>query len=521
MKPKRLAIIGAGSSGLVTLKNALDRLPDWEITCFEKGETTTGVWGNPYPGFVSTSTKYTTQFTSLQKWDCGADPADRPCKGDFFLGDEYGRYLDEFADHFDLRKHIRLGTSVTGIRKADGGWMLEIDDGAPREEIFGKLIICTGLVAKTKPVDTDIPLLRNIDKPPSNNTIVVLGGGESGADIAHRLAAPSLGNRVFLSLKSGVRVSPRYHPIRGVPSDFLRNRLMLSVDRNLRNVIGQKFVEARIHHQERFEKFFGSESDVPEREASIAAKRKYWDGKLTAKAKDQLFNVFHTKSDDFLDDVAEGRISIVGPAVDSGYRNFSTFGGEGTVEIAPDYLCPMIGFVSGLGDISDGEISVKDFHEGCMHVEHDDLFLVGFARPIIGNIPTIAEMQAKYVTSIISGNCPRPAEIASLHAAGQERIQNDFGKLNTAAIHPVEMFPYCDRLARQMGTLPTLKNTGSLKAWMKILLAPASTAHYVDADYDSREISSKKIHSPVLIAFLLIVIKLIEKPLLWLLRPER
>ena len=521
MKTKRLAIIGAGSSGLVTLKNALDRLPDWEITCFEKGQTTTGVWGNPYPGFVSTSTKYTTQFTSLQKWDCGADPADRPCKGDFFLGDEYGRYLDEFADHFDLRKHIRLGTSVTGIRKADGGWMLEIDDGTRREEIFDKLIICTGLVAKTKPVDADIPLLRNIDQPPSDSTIVVLGGGESGADIAHRLAAPSLGNRVFLSLKSGVRVSPRYHPIRGVPSDFLRNRLMLSVDRNLRNVIGQKFVEARIHHQERFEKFFGSESHVPEREASIAAKRKYWDGKLTAKAKGQLFNVFHTKSDDFLDDVAEGRISIVGPAVGSGYQTFNTFDGDESVEVAPDYLCPMIGFVSGLGDISEGKISVTDFHEGCLHVEHDDLFLVGFARPIIGNIPTIAEMQAKYITGIIAGEYPRPPDIRELHTAGQERIRRDFGNLNTAAIHPVEMFPYCDRLTREMGTYPTLRKVGSLRRWARIFLSPASTNQYLDTDFDPEKIDRQKIHSPALITFLLIGIKLIECPLRWLFCPRR
>ena len=39
---KRLAIIGAGSSGLVTLKYALDLLPDWEVTCFEKGNDVRG-----------------------------------------------------------------------------------------------------------------------------------------------------------------------------------------------------------------------------------------------------------------------------------------------------------------------------------------------------------------------------------------------------------------------------------------------------------------------------------------------
>ncbi|MFM2197159.1 MAG: hypothetical protein RLZZ505_591 [Verrucomicrobiota bacterium] len=510
MSAKRLAIIGAGSSGLVTLKNALDRLPGWDITCFEKGASTIGVWGNPYPGFVSTSTKYTTQFSCFQKWDCKADPADRALKADFFRGDEYGRYLDEFADHFHLRKHIRLNTSVRRIRKHTDGWSLEIDG---REETFDKLIICTGLVAKAKPIETEIPLLRNIDEPPSNSTILVLGGGESAADIAHRLAAPELRNHIFLSLKNGIRVSPRYHPIRGVPSDFLRNRLMLSVHRDLRNAIGQKFVEARIRHQESFERLFGGGSHPRKLPDDIRAKRKFWDAKLTATAKAELFNVFHTKSDDFLDDVAEGRITIIGPPTGTDYRIFREFDGEKTIEISTDFLCPMTGFVSGLEEISGGAINVRDFHEGCLHVEHDDLFLIGFARPIIGNIPTIAEIQAKYVTRIIAGDCHRPADIKALHAAGLKRIGKDYGTLNTAAIHPVEMFPYCDRLTREMGTYPTLKKVGSLRRWTRIFLAPASTDQYLDEDFDAKRADARKIHSPPLITTLLVIIKLVEKPL--------
>ena len=91
--PKRLAIIGAGSAGLITLHNALRRLPDWEIQAFEKGDNVRGAWGNPYPGFISTSTKYTTQFSAFRKYDCTAGENYE----DFFRDDEYGNYLDEFA----------------------------------------------------------------------------------------------------------------------------------------------------------------------------------------------------------------------------------------------------------------------------------------------------------------------------------------------------------------------------------------------------------------------------------------
>ena len=509
MTAKRLAIIGAGCSGLVTLKLARERLPDWEIVCFEKGSSTVGCWGNPYPNFVSTSTKYTTQFACHRKWDSRFDPAQRQTKGDFFLNDEFGRYLLDFVATHRLAPHIRLGTAIRRIAKDPQGWRLWIDDGTVREEVFDRLVICTGLVDKVKALETGIPHLTPDSPLPSKKTIVVYGGGESAADFAHRLSAPHLGNRVFLSLKTGVRVSPRYHPIRGVPSDFLRNRLLLSIHPDLRNVIGQKFVEARIRHQQKFEKFFGSPTTGPTPDAAFLAKRSHWDAKLTARAKDDLFNVFHTKSDGFLDDVAAGRIEIIGPPCDESHHRFHDFDQTTTLELAPDLICPMIGFRSGLSELSGGEILVSDFHLGSLHARHDDLFLVGFARPIIGNIPTMSEMQAKLVTGILDGRFQRPANLAAVQAASRAKLLLKFPKLNTETIHPVEMIPYCDQLALLMGSLPTLRRVGSFRRWLKIQLAPVSTLQYVDEDFDPEQMDAQVVHSPALITGLLILIKVL------------
>ena len=71
---KRLAIIGCGSSGLISLKYALEELPDWEIVAFEKTSQITGCWGSPPTGFVSTSTKYTTQFACHPEFDASVNP---------------------------------------------------------------------------------------------------------------------------------------------------------------------------------------------------------------------------------------------------------------------------------------------------------------------------------------------------------------------------------------------------------------------------------------------------------------
>ena len=64
-------------------------------------------------------------------------------------------------------------------------------------------------------------------------------------------------------------VSPRYHAIRGVKSDFLRNRLLLSFHPDLRYAIGQMFVEACIRHQQWFERVFKSSPPVHTQDAKF------------------------------------------------------------------------------------------------------------------------------------------------------------------------------------------------------------------------------------------------------------
>ncbi len=54
-------------------------------------------------------------------------------------------------------------------------------------------------------------------------------------------------------------------------------------------------------------------------QADFAAKRKFWAFELTRAAKDDLFNMFHNKSDDFLNAVAKGELEIVGPL---GFKKF-------------------------------------------------------------------------------------------------------------------------------------------------------------------------------------------------------
>ena len=526
---RRLAIIGCGSSGLICLKTALAELPDWEVVCFEKSGGVTGCWGNPYPGFVSTSTKYTTQFGCFPERDAAVESDARRSRAEFYRESEYGEYLSRFADAYALHPHIKLHHQVECLARAveGAGWSITYRPtvrpltSAAITERFDAVVICTGLAAQIKEIESAIPTLSltELNAPHGiannrNERIVVFGGGESGVDFATRLSQPALGNQVYLSLRNGVRVSPRYHPIRGVPSDFLRNRLMLSIHPTLRNWIGQRFVEARILHQERFEKWFPhaerkNATRAPNADAFHAA-RKEWAYKLTKAAKDELFNMFHNKSDEFLDCVAEGRITIVGPPVDSDMASFYRFDSKETVEIHPTSILPAIGYRSTLSAIASEPLALPDFYLGCCHARYSDLFLIGFARPIIGNIPTISEMQAAYVCGLIGGKYLRPASIVELTAWDQQKKARRFSKLNLEAVYPVEMFSYCDRLARHMHTYPSLKRAGSLQAWWRMQLTPATTMHYQYHDPQIRRFCES---APIFMPSPLVLFLLLLKPL--------
>lgn len=488
MDNKRLAIVGAGSSGLVTLKHALEMLPGWEVRCYERGDSISGAWGHPYDGFVSTSTKYTTQFSCFPEYDASVEEGGSPSRSEFFRDGEYGEYLNRFADRFGLRDFVSFRTGVDALRtRSNGGWLVRVTDlatGVAEEEWYDAVAVCTGLVANPRSIGDDRRVVDLRGAPAyerlrgiSGSRVVVIGGGEMAADFANGLSHASLGNEVYLSLRSGVRVSPRYHPIRGVPSDFLRNRLMLSIHQDMRNRIGGWFVAARMRYEELFERLYphasGERGSLADEALHI---RKEWARKLTLRSKGALFDVFHNKSDDFLTAIAEGRLRVVGPPVGDSLDEYREFDNEGTVLVEPDHVVPAVGFRSRLAELTGGAAQLEDFYLGCRHTERDDLFLVGFARPVIGNIPSISEMQARYVCSVLAGRVGRPADLSHRHAVEQRARNERFRGVDTEHIYPVEMFPYCDRLAREAGI--AVRSCWSLRDWWRVWTAPATTLDY-------------------------------------------
>ena len=511
----KIAVIGAGSSGLITLKYLLEAYPGTDVVCFEKSHSVRGCWGNQRPDFVSTSTKYTTQFSCFRKWSPEAAPEQN--FAEFYRGAEFGDYLEAFASHFHLKERIRFGVELQHLSGRDGNWTLLLTENGKEERLsFDAVFLCTGLANQKASFDSKgIPITEDFEGV-RDATVVVVGGGESAADVANTLAKREKDNTVYLSLRSGIRVSPRYHPIRGVPSDYLRNRLLLSFDKGLRNWVGEHFVTFRIRFDRLLAKWFPHQRANSNPDEQARAIRREWDLKLKAQAKGGLFNVFHNKSDDFLDAVAEKRLQIIGPPIDEGWIDYYDFNRATTLHLSPDLLVWSAGYHSRLTDLSGGVIRLQDFYLGCIHTEMPNLFLIGFARPIIGNIPSISEMQARYTVGVLRGKYKLRTTWKEKQDEAWESLCAEYPSINTENVYPVEQFPYCDLLAQEMGILPTLANVGSLRTWLNIMLTPASTTHYVDQYFERQSIDRQQVYMPgILVAFLGLA-RLCGFPLRWI-----
>lgn len=211
------AIIGAGISGLAAGKN----LADYGIpyTCFETSDRVGGNWAFRNPNGHSSAYRSLHIDTSkdLLSFKDYPMPADTP---DFPHHSEIKAYLDELADVFGLRERIEFENGVDHASHLDGGgWSLRTQDGRTRQ--FDVLVVANGhhwdprypdfpgefdgeTIHSHHYIDPTDPLdLRG-------KRVLVVGIGNSAADIVSELSQKSWANRVVLSTRSGAWVMPKY-----------------------------------------------------------------------------------------------------------------------------------------------------------------------------------------------------------------------------------------------------------------------------------------------------------------------
>lgn len=456
-------ILGGGWSGLLACKYCLSE--GLKTLVLESRDTIGGVWAYTEDQRFGGAMK-TTQTTSSR---CITEISDFPMPTnypDFPSHGEILAYLKSYCVEFHLDDHIRLSCPVTGLERNENFWEVRCPDGTQYRS--KNVILSTGVHQRPNDVSSDARFRRytgtilhsaavkEISPDYANKTVIVWGGGESASDIAFE--ASKVAGGVYMCIPNGQwfvpKVVNRWPPF---PSDrrkvvdhtSSRLRLFLSPTHRYSPFINQYLQYAfgfNGHGQEPWR------TDAPYNRS------------------------FFNKSSDVLSRVKSGHVI---PKRDIDHCNGGNVSFTDGTSVQADIIITCSGYTATFPVFAGTEAPMADPREWYKYLFYNDepsLAFVGFARPIFGSIPGIAELQSRYVAKVFAGKRPLPPmEERTRIIRNDAAFWNHHFRYTSLRLRGlVDHFLYCDQLAKLIGCHPQFWKIlrKSPRKWWNVITAP-------------------------------------------------
>ncbi|KAJ5882006.1 dimethylaniline monooxygenase [Penicillium soppii] len=217
----KVAVIGGGPSGLVTLKYLLaahhfQPVDPIEVQLFESEDRVGGTFSyRTYDKAELVSSAQLTTFSDYRWHDKSVD---------YLSAVEYVEYLEGYCDRFGLWPHIHLLTQVEKVeRTAKGGHRVTVSHGGQtRTWDCDAVAVCSGLHVKP-----NVPSIPGLDRVPvvfhsseykhvrqlgQNTNVMVLGTGETGMDIAYFSVTADSTKSTTVCHRNGFVIGPKRLP---------------------------------------------------------------------------------------------------------------------------------------------------------------------------------------------------------------------------------------------------------------------------------------------------------------------
>ncbi|PWI76925.1 dimethylaniline monooxygenase [Purpureocillium lilacinum] len=539
---KRVAVIGGGPAGIVTLKYLLEAQRSFgaeevEVRLYEYMHNIGGTFLTrryedaevralllsfllhrgigelgmvmmmmmmaappPFPSETFASDRRTSTLVSSKQLTTFSDFRAKET-GDFLKAVQYAQYLEDYVTHFKLWPHINLLTRVVEVRKRpEGGHTIlyqrvkdqrhsgfERDtDGDVQEWDCDAVAVCSGLH-----VLPNMPKIPGLERVPEvlhssqfkarsqfgkDKTVVVVGTGETGADVAH-LAITSPTKRrnpgpVLLPCL-GRKLNPN-EP--GIPIDVSRTNLFDTT--YMHPILRNSFVLWEYYHCG-WERCPLSDTPAPaspwngrrgDGEKTLTAARTVFFNKTAMKicpyisgpykAKYQKSWLYRIRKALMQTPIPEGN----GRAINEDGTMTITNNGRPEYErlkddvIKPDIMVFATGYSQSFPFFKakgkDNKIEYPVPNEADVRNiwkrDEPDVGFIGFLRPGLGAIPPLAEMQAQlWVYNLLAGD-PLSAKLRP-----EDEPHYRLQPLNNARIHyGVDHESYVYQLAMDMGSAP-------------------------------------------------------------------
>jgi dimethylaniline monooxygenase (N-oxide forming) len=457
---RRVAVIGAGVSGLATAKCLLDE--GLEPVVFEQRSEIGGLWnyheelpdggGVVYRSLRTNTSKQTLAFSDFPL------PEKLP---DFPHHTDVLRYLQNYVAHFGLQQYTQLNTVVKSVEPADQWeWTVRTRTGdTTSTETFAAVIVCSG--RDRYPALPNIPgsdtftgeiLHSSRYKGPEDfagKDVVVAGVGSSGVDIV--IEVSEVAKRTYLSTTNGAWFIPRYVLER--PYDHQLTRLASHLPYNVRMFFFRQLllreyrrVGVNIQHLH--------SQGLPLPEFDL------WRARLTP-------------SNDLLPRMQSGAI-LVKPQI-------ARFAGQQVIftddsRVQADIVICCTGYTLRFPFFPEKLIVIKrngvELYKHIFHPDLPNLAFVGLCTVAGAHIPA-AEMQGRWVASVLAGKMKLPTREEMSMAIEQYRSHPSS---QSPLPMEVQLLEYVDEIAGILRVRPRLWRHPRLLS--TLLLGPFSAKHY-------------------------------------------
>jgi dimethylaniline monooxygenase (N-oxide forming) len=440
-RKQRVAIIGAGASGLAVMKEL--KQEGHEFVCYEKYDGIGGVFyyketkGGVYDSTMLTISNYFMAYSDFP-------PKNEHCH--HWMRQEYDAYLQAYAKTHDIAKHVQLNTEVVCVEREHGTqrWVVEtMHNGMKHREVFDAVAVCTG----THQIE-NIPHIegqetfegRIVHTSQYKNAmeftgknVVCIGGGESATDVIKEISDVSA--TCFASLRRPPLIIPRYPEEKGYTNDMYTSRFHHYPNHMLWDIfVTIKYVlQKNFHHCPKYRKI----------------------AELALQSGGGESRQFLTKNENFVTNLVNGKC-VVKPGIARLSKDRAYFKDGSSVKCDVVMLCT--GYVDKFDFLK--AVSIDHVRELYKHVYHPGIgtsvAFVGWSRPATGGVPVTAEMNARLWALILSGKRELPKNWREMIAVenGYESWRFHLsGRIKTL----VQYGKYMEGLAELVGCKPHLR----------------------------------------------------------------
>ena len=392
----KIAIIGAGPSGITALKNLATN--GFDVTCFEMSNQIGGNW--VYKDQTGHSSVFkTTHIISSKKFSEYIDfpmPDDYP---DYPSGAELLAYFNSYVDHFELEKHIRFNTKVHKAIPIDNKWKIFFEDSS---EDFDYLIVANGHHWSPRIPNFDGNFSGELmhshqfknNEYFKDKSVLVVGGGNSACDIAVEVSR--VAKKTSISMRRGYHFIPKF--IMGMPSDayyaktlWIPQKVRLFLQKLALRIIQGKYEDYGLQKPDH---------DILQSHATVNSELLYFikHGKISPKMN---ISSFQENTVEFENGIKEDYDIVL---FATGYKISFPF------------------FSNNHIDYENNDIDLYNF---CFHPSFKNLMFVGLLQPL-GCIWPLSDLQSQQIVKYLKKEWSLPTDFAKAVSNQLNNMPYDF-----------------------------------------------------------------------------------------------